>query len=288
VAGSGHTSPSERADRNERAAALAAALDALPPDQRDAVLRKHLRGQSLADIAADTGAPRPRSPGCSAAGWPGCANSSAATGMTEAEDDEIDRLAAEFLAAAERGAARTGRVARPPSAHAPELAAFLADLGLFAPLLGLPALPADPDLTADLTRRTPRRHRQPGERFDVFELTELLGSGGMGEVHRAARVGTSLVVALKRLRPGLPPAEAQRFREEAEALLGLDHEHIVKVYHVGESDGRPYFTMRLAEGGSLDRHAGRFAADPRAAARLMVQWRGRSTTRTSGRWSTAT
>lgn len=51
----GHTSPSARAARNERLAALAAALDALPPDQRDAVLRKHLRGQPLADIAAETG-----------------------------------------------------------------------------------------------------------------------------------------------------------------------------------------------------------------------------------------
>ena len=50
-----HTSPSERASRNERAAALAAAIDALPADQRDVVLMKHLRGLTGAEIAAETG-----------------------------------------------------------------------------------------------------------------------------------------------------------------------------------------------------------------------------------------
>ncbi|HVK09156.1 MAG TPA: sigma-70 family RNA polymerase sigma factor [Gemmataceae bacterium] len=50
-----HTSPSERAGQHERADRLAAAVAALPDDQREAILLKHCHGTSLADIAARTG-----------------------------------------------------------------------------------------------------------------------------------------------------------------------------------------------------------------------------------------
>ncbi|HEX4607118.1 MAG TPA: sigma-70 family RNA polymerase sigma factor [Urbifossiella sp.] len=49
-----HTSPSERAERDERAAALAVAVDALPHDQREVVLMKHCQGLSLIEIGTRT------------------------------------------------------------------------------------------------------------------------------------------------------------------------------------------------------------------------------------------
>jgi RNA polymerase sigma-70 factor (ECF subfamily) len=49
------SSPSERADRRERADRLATAVTALPPDQREAVLLKHIENLSLAEIADRTG-----------------------------------------------------------------------------------------------------------------------------------------------------------------------------------------------------------------------------------------
>ncbi len=49
-----HTSPSEHAGRHERAASLAAAVDALAPDQREVVLLKHCHGHTLAEIATQT------------------------------------------------------------------------------------------------------------------------------------------------------------------------------------------------------------------------------------------
>lgn len=49
------TSPSQRADAHERAAALAAAVAQLPPEQQQAVLFKHCHGMSLAEIAERMG-----------------------------------------------------------------------------------------------------------------------------------------------------------------------------------------------------------------------------------------
>src|SRR5262249_29559112 len=47
------------------------------------------------------------------------------------------------------------------------------------------------------------------------------------------------------------PQERARFQREAEAVAGLRHENIVRVYDVGDHEGRPYFTMEYVEGGSL-------------------------------------
>src|SRR5205823_2561481 len=49
----------------------------------------------------------------------------------------------------------------------------------------------------------------------------------------------------------------------------MDHPNVVPIYEVGDHEGRPYFTMKLIEGGSLAEHGDRFR-DPKAAARLMA------------------
>ena len=53
--GADDSSPADRAERNELLLRLAGALDRLPPDQRTAVERKHLRGESLEAIAQGMG-----------------------------------------------------------------------------------------------------------------------------------------------------------------------------------------------------------------------------------------
>ena len=180
--------------------------------------------------------------------------------MTSDSATQVDELVAEFLAAVERGQAPEPAdwLASHPE-HAAELAAFLADLGRFGSFLGLPDAP-NHDLTADFDGGSD----SPRERFGGYELLAEIGHGTQGVVYRARLRGTSLEVALKSLRP-------HASRQEIDAVAGLRHPNIVPVYHVGEHDGRPFYTMALVEGGGLDRHLARFANDPRATATLMAK-----------------
>src|ERR1051325_1236882 len=67
--------------------------------------------------------------------------------------------------------------------------------------------------------------------------------------------------------------EVKRFRAEAEAVARLHHPNIVPLFEVGGQDGRPFYSMKFMEGGTLtERPATSTAAlDPREAARLLVK-----------------
>jgi predicted Ser/Thr protein kinase len=99
------------------------------------------------------------------------------------------------------------------------------------------------------------RYREPveGTSFGRYQLIELLGRGGMGEVWRAHDTQIDRVVALKMLLPhyAQDPEFDRRFRREARAAARLDDPHVVPIYDVGEIDGRLYVTMRLIAGQDL-------------------------------------
>jgi serine/threonine-protein kinase len=92
-----------------------------------------------------------------------------------------------------------------------------------------------------------------GTPFGRYQLIELLGRGGMGEVWRAHDTELDRVVALKMLLPHFTQdAEFEkRFRREARAAARLDDPHVVPIHDVGEIDGRLYVTMRLISGVDL-------------------------------------
>ncbi len=105
------------------------------------------------------------------------------------------------------------------------------------------------------------------------ELIEVIARGGMGIVYRVRQRDPRREVALKAL-PGaeLMSGEAkQRFRIEAQAMARLQHPAIVPIYELGEEDGTPFFTMKLAAGGTLSQRIGGYAGKWREIAELMAR-----------------
>lgn len=90
-----------------------------------------------------------------------------------------------------------------------------------------------------------------------YELGEILGFGGMSEVHLARDMRLSRDVAIKVLRADLArdPTFYLRFRREAQNAAALNHPAIVAVYDTGEAetDGGPlpYIVMEYVEGDTL-------------------------------------
>jgi serine/threonine-protein kinase len=93
-----------------------------------------------------------------------------------------------------------------------------------------------------------------GTPFGRYQLIELLGRGGMGEVWKAFDTATRRVVAVKVLPAQLAadPNFERRFRREALAAAGLNEPHVVPIHNFGEIDGRLYVDMRLIEGEDLE------------------------------------
>jgi eukaryotic-like serine/threonine-protein kinase len=93
----------------------------------------------------------------------------------------------------------------------------------------------------------------PGTRLGPYEVTALLGVGGMGEVYRARDTRLDRTVAIKVL-PSVvtgDPDVRSRFEREARAVAALDHPHICGIYDVGSVDGTHYLVMPHLDGQTL-------------------------------------
>ena len=90
----------------------------------------------------------------------------------------------------------------------------------------------------------------PLKTWDRYEIVRPLGQGGMGTVFLARDRKLGRLVALKFLR--VPSADAaDRLMQEARAQARLDHNHICKVFEVGEFQGQPYIAMEYIDGQPL-------------------------------------
>lgn len=89
---------------------------------------------------------------------------------------------------------------------------------------------------------------------DRFQLLELIGKGGIGEVYRGRDLHTNTVVAVKLLK--LDPTSqdmksVERFQQEAAILGHLEHPNIVKIVASGKDGDQYYIVMEYLEGLSL-------------------------------------
>ncbi len=101
-----------------------------------------------------------------------------------------------------------------------------------------------------------------GSRLGHYDVTALIGQGGMGEVYRARDTKLGRDVALKVL-PDLfadHPERLARFQREARVLASLNHPNIASIYGLKESEGVRALVLELVEGPTL---AERTAQTPR-------------------------
>ena len=91
-----------------------------------------------------------------------------------------------------------------------------------------------------------------GAKFGPYEITGVLGSGGMGDVFRAEHTANGLEVALKVLPREYTVTEdgkhLARFKREIEQSSKLEHRNLCKVYDWGVSNDLHYYCMEIIEG----------------------------------------
>ncbi len=106
----------------------------------------------------------------------------------------------------------------------------------------------------------------------AYQVEDLIGRGGMGEVYRARHRFLARPAAIKLIRPDALGAGAsmniQRFRREAQAAASLRSPHTINLYDFGMTDdGVFYYVMELLDGVDLDTLVRRFG--PIAAGRAI-------------------
>ncbi len=92
-----------------------------------------------------------------------------------------------------------------------------------------------------------------GQKLAHYEVTKLLGKGGMGEVYQARDTKLDRAVALKLLPDTFArdPERLARFEREARVLASLHHPNIAAIFGLEEADGHRFLVMELAEGMDL-------------------------------------
>jgi serine/threonine protein kinase len=109
-----------------------------------------------------------------------------------------------------------------------------------------PAFPVDPseELKGRLARTLAGR----------YEITRLLGRGGMAVVFLAQDLVLERQVAIKVLPPDVSHdlKLVQRFQQEAKTAARLDHTNIIPIYRVESEAGLHYFVMKYVNGDSLE------------------------------------
>ena len=93
----------------------------------------------------------------------------------------------------------------------------------------------------------------PGTRLGHYDVTSLLGEGGMGQVWQATDTQLNRQVALKILPDAFAedPDRLSRFTREAQILASLNHPNIAAIHGIEEAEGTRALVLELVEGPTL-------------------------------------
>ena len=93
----------------------------------------------------------------------------------------------------------------------------------------------------------------PGTRLGPYEIDNLIGAGGMGQVYRARdpRLGRNVAIKTLNAAGASDPDLIRRFETEARAAGGLDHPNLLVVYDVGREGDISYIVSELLDGETL-------------------------------------
>jgi serine/threonine protein kinase len=116
-----------------------------------------------------------------------------------------------------------------------------------------------------------------GQVIRGYELHELIGEGGFGEVYRATQTAVDREVAIKIILPQYAnqPEFIRRFEAEARTVARLEHLHIVSLYDYWRDPTGAYLVLRWLRGGSLKEYIAERGALPLpTTARIFTQIAG--------------
>src|SRR5262245_58723645 len=100
-----------------------------------------------------------------------------------------------------------------------------------------------------------------------YEILNLLGAGGMGEVYKARdhRLGRDVAIKILPSTYAADPDRLRRSDQEARAAAALNHPNILAVHDTGTHEGRPYIVSELLQGKTGRDMLGSGALAPRKA-----------------------
>src|SRR5262245_31615977 len=112
-----------------------------------------------------------------------------------------------------------------------------------------------------------------GTRLGPYEIDNLIGAGGMGQVYRARdpRLGRNVAVKTLSGAGATDPDLVRRFETEAKAAGTLDHPNLLVVYDVGREGDISYIVSELLDGETLRARLRHGALSSRQAIDYTVQ-----------------
>ena len=121
--------------------------------------------------------------------------------------------------------------------------------------------------------RASHKPLSPKTRLGPYEITALIGSGGMGEVYRArdTRLGRDVAIKILPVIFANDPDRLRRFEQEARAVAALNHPNILSVHDIGVHDEVHFIVTEFLQGNTLRQELRTGALSPRKATEYAIQ-----------------